>query len=286
VKTRARSGGLSKIGRVGRVAVLVAVAAAPAARAAAQEDGNGDGGGQDDARARAQQRLAQGNDLFRAGDAAGALRRYREAYDIFQSAKLFFNIGRCEEALAQRAAAMRDLSRFLREAEGADPLVRAEAQERVTALGAALVAVDLSRVPANAAIRVDGQPAGLTPLGGPLWLEPGAHQLSVESPGRALWVTSVTGEAGAQMTIAVPDEPPRPPKPIASAKAADRAGSGGAAGGSGDHGRGLDSAPTPDSSGGWRKRWWLWAALGVVVVGGVATALVIESRQCPATTCP
>ena len=62
---------------------------------------------------RAQELLEQGNRLFRDGDKREALARYRQAYDVFASPKLFFNIARCEESLGDRTGAIRDFGYFL-----------------------------------------------------------------------------------------------------------------------------------------------------------------------------
>jgi hypothetical protein len=232
----------------------------PAIAVATESDAGADGA---DPRGRAQALLEGGNRLFRAGDLAGALTAYLGAYEVFPSPKLFFNIARCEEELAKNTQAANHFTHFLREAIDADPGDRAYADERVRTLTAALVGIELVGAPPNAAVQVDGVPAGLTPLEQVLWVEPGRHSLSVTPPGRPPWLASVDGKAGSKIALTVPSAPPslaneasRNPPPT------------------------LPAHPEPR-----RTRWWLWAGIGAVVVGGAVATFLILHNRCPATMC-
>ena len=248
-------------------AVVVAVlglVAATQARAQA-EDG---GAGAPPSREQAQQLLQQGNELFRADRFADALHAYREAQRVFPSPKLFFNIAACEESLGRRAQAMSNLFAFVKQAVDADPLVRTEAERRMAHLATTLAAVDVSRLPPNAKIAVDAEAVGLTPLDRPLWLEPGPHRVSVDRPGRPLWVTTVDGRAGALSTLELPQLESLPaPKPAEP----------------GPSGPTSLTGPAPEASF-LRRTWWIWTAAGVVVAGAT-TLLVIKLLECPATRC-
>jgi tetratricopeptide (TPR) repeat protein len=198
--------------------------------------------------------------LFRAGNFAEALRAYGDAHREFPSPKLLFNIALCEESLGHRPEALENLHAFVRRAPDADPQFRAEAKRRMSDLTAALAAVDVSALPANAAVAVDGRTVGLTPLDRPVWIEPGAHRVSIERAGRPLWVITVEGSAGATVALRVPDtalaEPPGPevtePRP----------------------------APEPRKS-----RWWIWVGAGLVLAGAATLLIVIKLNECPATQC-
>ena len=225
--------------------------------------------------ARAQQLLQEGNELFWAGHLPEALQLFEEAHRAYPSSKLFFNIARCEEGLDRRARALAHYQRFLREATTGEPLARAEAEQHVSTLSATLVAVELVDAPANAAIQIDGEPAGLTPLDGPLWLEPGTRRLSIDRAGQPLWVTSVTGEAGAKIVVKIAVKIalniPKPELPAANPDTGP--GGGGVRSASGEgHPDGRSTSPL-------RRWWWLWTGLGLAVVGG-ATAIYLMTR-CP-----
>jgi tetratricopeptide (TPR) repeat protein len=232
-------------------------------------DGEGRGTGAEasgaQARARAQDLLQQGNEHFRAGRFAEAMRAYREAHQLFPSPKLLFNIARCEENLGHRSQAMVNLRGFLKLAPEADPAIRAEAEQRTAELARVLAGVDVSALPPNAAVAVDGQGVGLTPLDQVLWLEPGVHRLTVERAGKPLWVTGLEGKAGATVALRIPeaDSLPQPPLPA------------------GDTGH--EAPPAPPAPAG-HSRWWIWVGLGLVVAGA-ATVVTIKLLECPATKC-
>jgi tetratricopeptide (TPR) repeat protein len=249
-----------EIGIHGSVAVAIVCLTLAGPTGAAHAEPSAD----DSARLRAQELLERGNELFRAGDMTGALRAYSEAHQAFASPKLFFNMGQCEEGLTHRPAAMRHFNDFLRLTTDAEPRVRAEAETRVAALAKQLLALDLALIAANAAVRIDDQVAGLTPIKQPVWLEPGAHRIAVDRPGRPLWVSSIEGRAGERVSVIVPDTPPPPelpklPKP-------------------------MDQPETVAHRPVWR-RWWFWSGLGLIVAGGAAVAFIKLRNSCGQTVC-
>lgn len=250
-----RSGVLATV-----AAALFFVAAAPA-RAQQSGDGGAEAAaGSAAARVHAQELLQRGNDLFRAGDFAEALRAYGDAHRAFPSAKLFFNIARCEESLGQRPQAVESLHAFLRQAPDADPLVRAEAEKRMADLVRVLAALDVAALPANAAIALDGRTVGLTPLDRPVWMEPGAHRVTVERAGKPLWVTTLEGSAGITVALQLSDTSPPPPA-------------------------GPDATePQPPPPAAARSRWWIWVGVGLVLASA-ATLIAIKLTECPATMC-
>ncbi len=220
--------------------------------------------------ARAQQLLHDGNEMFWAGRVSEALQAFEDAHRLFPTPKLYFNIARCEVGLDRRARALTHYRQFLREVHDSEPPVRAEAEHQVTALTARVAGLRLRQAPANAAVRIDGEPAGLTPIDGPIWMEPGAHRLSVEAPGRPPWIATVDGKPGETIAVAMPaPEIATPPFGM---------------GGRNDERRDVSvvapRAPegTPPSY--FRRWWWLWAGVaGAALIGG-ATAIYLSTR-CP-----
>ena len=243
-------------------AALFFVAPAPARAQQPGDAGAETTTGSAAARAHAQDLLQRGNDLFRAGNFAEALRAYGDAHREFPSPKLFFNIARCEESLGHRPQALESLYAFLRQAPDADPLVRAEAEKRMADLVRVLAALDVAALPANAAIVLDGRTVGLTPLDRPVWMEPGAHRVTVERTGKPLWVTTLEGSAGVTVALQISDTSP-PPLPPAGPEA------------------GESQPPPPPAA---RSRWWIWVGVGLVLAGA-ATLIAIKVTECPATTC-
>jgi hypothetical protein len=135
------------------------------------------------------------------------------------------------------------------------------------ALEPLLTAVDLTGS-ASGVVTLDGAPAGVMPLKAPLWTEPGIHRLSVEQPGKPAWVTSVVGEPGGRVSLAVPEPTvtvaPNLTLPEATVEK-------------------IPPPAEPRSPAPRSRRWWLWTALGAVVVGGVLTTFLILRNRCPAT---
>jgi tetratricopeptide (TPR) repeat protein len=244
---------------------LVSATPARAQWGAGHGDAAVDAGAPSRERARAQDLLGQGNDLFRAGRFAEALRAYREAHDLFPSAKLFFNIGRCEESLGHRTQAIVNLRAFVKQSPDADPDVRADAEHRIAELARALGAIDVSALPANAALTVDGQGVGLTPLGDSLWLEPGTHRVTLDRAGKPLWFATVEAQPGTTIPLTISESTNQAPAPP----------SGGPEGGA------PPPAATPTAT---RGRWWIWAGLGLLVAGATTTVLVLKLR-CQQTQC-
>jgi formylglycine-generating enzyme required for sulfatase activity len=74
-----------------------------------------------------------------------------------------------------------------------------EKQELKVALKPSFAVIDISSVPAGAAIEVDGKPAGVTPAR--LELDAGIRRVQVASPGLRIWNSSVVVDAGVAQKI-------------------------------------------------------------------------------------
>src|SRR4051794_20380881 len=90
------------------------------------------------AKASAQILLREGTALFDRGDGAAALRKFEQAYAIFPSPKIWFDIGVAERVLDRPVEALQAFQRFLGEAVQAPVESRREAQEAVATLMSAL----------------------------------------------------------------------------------------------------------------------------------------------------
>lgn len=236
----------------------------------AQAAGN-DGGATDPATIdRAQHLVHDGNEMFWAGRVSEALQTFEDARRLYPTPKLYFNIARCEAGLGRRARALTHYQQFLREERDSDPQVRSEAERQVTALMGTVARLQLREAPANAAIRIDGEPEGLTPTEQPIWIEPGAHRLSVEAPGRPPWIATVEGKAGETIAVTVLSPEIATPPPGTGGEGNQRR-----------DGTATASRPPEDASQSHLRRWWwLWAGIaGVALVGG-ATAIYLSTR-CP-----
>ena len=130
-------------------------------------------------KARAQALLNEGADFYDRGNFIEALGRFQSAYAAYPSPKLWFNIGQAERDLGRHVEAMEAFERFLSEAKDAPSGTLGEAHRSVSELRLKLGHITISCATHGAIVSIDGTRVGTTPLRGPLWLEPGTHQIGV-----------------------------------------------------------------------------------------------------------
>jgi hypothetical protein len=138
-------------------------------------------------RERATELFRRGNEEFARGRVHRALEAYREAWLLAKSFDIACNLGRAEAELGMSRDAAEHLDHCLRNfpASGRAELREAETRfrelyERVRSL----IAVVIPRIePTGAAVTLDGQPIGVSPLSGPLFVLPGSHRLDASLEG-------------------------------------------------------------------------------------------------------
>lgn len=236
------------------------------------------------AKAHAQILLREGTILFDRGEAGDALRKFEQAYVIFPSPKIWFDVGVAQRALDRPVEALLAFQRFLDQAPQAPAASRGEAQQAVAALMSSLGRLAIVCAVSGVEVSIDGKPAGTTPLAGPIWATPGPHQIAARREGMAPDVQDVAVAAGSEGTVTLALRTPAPPAVVmvrpplvapvvaqAPAVAAVVSLSPALAG---------PTAPTPPASGGERslaRRWWFWTAVGAVVAAGVV-GVVLSTR--------
>lgn len=247
------------------LAALV-LASVVATSAAAARAGDGDG-----KREAAQAALSAGNARFGREDFAGALAAYREAYALFPSAKLQFNIGQAQRALGHVVEATEAYESFLAECADASADLRAEADGYLRELRRQVGHLSLITDVDGAAVQVDGEPRGRTPLARALVVRAGERRVRIEKPGFVPRESVVAVAAGAEEPLTVHLEPiVLAPRPAALTGAPSPATT-------------LIAAPAPKPV---YRRWWFWtgvAALTAVAVAGAVYALQPSNLECPST---
>ena len=153
------------------------------------------------AKAQAQSLLREGTALFDRGEAAAALRKFEQAYAVFPSPKIWFDVGAAQRALDRPAEALQAFQRFLDEAPQAPAESRAEAKQAVATLMSALGRLTIVCPVSGADVSIDGKPAGVTPLAGPIWATPGQHQIAARREGMTPDVQDVAVTAGSEGTV-------------------------------------------------------------------------------------
>jgi hypothetical protein len=134
---------------------------------------------QSDPRARADVPFKQGLALHDAGKDAEALAKFEEAYRIYPSANILFNVARMEQVLGRSADAMTHFRACLKDRElSADNRASAESHLRNLEKSFGKVKVD---APPGAQVKVDDEPEDAQE---PVLVVPGKHKLEVTQGGK------------------------------------------------------------------------------------------------------
>jgi len=163
----------------------------------------------------AKAKLVEGGDLLKQGEYQEALDRFKEAYGLFQSPKIYYNFGLAYIGLGRNADAMEAFDKFLSEALDASADLRANAERHRTLLAQKVGTIVVECDVEGAEVAVDGRSLGVTPLKTPARLDPGPHQLVVEKSGSPPFAKRLDLSAGQRLTIpvtlVVPVAPPAAP---------------------------------------------------------------------------
>jgi hypothetical protein len=160
------------------------------------------------AKAAAKTVLARGSRDLESRLYGRALAEFHEAYRIFPSPKIFFNIGLANLYLGRNGEAVQAFETFLAEPTGAPEESVARARTESAALRPKVAAVTVACPQVGVELVIDGRPAGKTPLPGPLYLDPGQHQLQAKPHDGAPLVRDFVVDAGTRPTLDLPGGPP------------------------------------------------------------------------------
>jgi hypothetical protein len=132
----------------------------------------------DPSKAQAQASLREGNALLEAGRPAEALTKFREAYRLFPSPKIHYNIGQAQSLIpGQEAQAYQAMSRFLAEAKDANLDLRKAAETQRQQLRSKVALISVAAEPADSDLVVNGVSSGNVATAMPLVLGVGPHRL-------------------------------------------------------------------------------------------------------------
>jgi hypothetical protein len=133
-----------------------------------------------------------------------ALAEFRRAYALQPSYQLLFNIGQVQYQLGQYARARVALQRYLAQGRGGiESERRAQVEQQLTRLRSRTAELSIVVNLAGAAISVNEEPSGASPLAEPMIVEPGAQHVVVSKPGysSARSTVSVTGGEVARVSL-------------------------------------------------------------------------------------
>ena len=269
-------------------------AAAPAAAADAQLD-------------EAKRHFQQGVALYNDGNFSAALAEFEATYAAHPTAGVLYNIGLTQKSLFRYGESIKTLERYLKEA-GSLPAERTrEVEQLVAEMKALLADVTLSGLPDGASVMIDGRTVGAAPLA-VQGVAAGNHTVEVTADGYVPLKKDITVAAGIPLKLKLAMKAiPRTGTVHVSVfqKNAQVAVDGKALGTPPlDLELGLGGHQLEVSAPGWAtqrtelvvaggqnrnvdvfldkpphrarvyEKWWFWT-LGVVVLGGVATAIAI-----------
>src|SRR6185312_12435368 len=145
--------------------------------------------------------VKEGNRLLDAHDPEGALNHFRRAFILVRSPKLQFNFGQALAMIPGREAEAYDaFELYLASVPAADPVTRSQATREMEGLRPRLAFVSISANEDGAAVFVDGQPRGTTPLSHALPAPPGEHEIRLVKPGFVDTVETISLNAGQPVT--------------------------------------------------------------------------------------
>jgi len=163
----------------------------------------------------------EGNALRKEKKYPAALEKYQEAYRIYPSFKIQYNIAVTLQYMGRYAEAVTVYQRFLREGIGKSPEALVHLTKKKILLLRSEIAVVAVRCGLDGAtVILDGKEEGKSPLGRDLYLAPGKHTLQVAHAGYEPYQEDFTVEAGQRKEVSVtlvekPEEPEKP-EPMAS----------------------------------------------------------------------
>ncbi|XXX72969.1 hypothetical protein WMF30_35505 [Sorangium sp. So ce134] len=151
---------------------------------------------------------ARAAQIYSAGVAAAREERWPEAYAAYLEAwalkqhfQIAANLAQAELKLGKHRDAAEHIAFFLREAEGVSERDRARARQMLDEAKAKIATLTLVVSRAQATVLVDGVPAGTSPLGREVYVEPGQRTIEARLQGEPPAKTSVTLAPGASQEV-------------------------------------------------------------------------------------
>jgi hypothetical protein len=228
-----------------------------------------------EAKARAQALLKEGTQRYQQGAFADALEKFEQAYAVFPSPKLLFNIGKASRELGRPVDAVDAFEKFVAQVPDAAPELIAEAKRSVEELAPKIGKLLVDCTLAGAEITVDGRQIGWAPLVDMIRLAPGSHQVTATHPSATPAIQNVIVTAGSVATVVMRPQPIGVAAPVSPAPYPTTA----------PPGVDLQTAWPPAKpaadKGWWLGRKWTWVAAGstVVFAGGATIAgLMMQSK--------
>ena len=166
-------------------------------------------------RAQAQAALREGNAALKQGRATDALAKFEEAYRLFLSPKIHYNLGQAHSLIpGHEAQAYDEMVRFLDAAKDADMKLRSAAEKQLKQLRPKVGIVTMVAEPADADLLVDEVDVGKIPAEWPVVLGIGTHGLALKKDTVVSVVQPVTVAGGDSLEVRIRLPPPMQPPAV------------------------------------------------------------------------
>lgn len=144
----------------------------------------------------AQERFSRAVTLFEQRNFAGALAEFERVFELTSRVDLLFNIGRTREALGQYPEAAAAVEEYLRRSPNLPSERRAEVEQLLANVRQYIAYLRVNVTPAEASVRLDGQPVAEARRAAEIPVSPGAHRVEASLPGRRSEEVSVALASG------------------------------------------------------------------------------------------
>ncbi len=215
--------------------------------------------------------------LYQEGERLAAVRKFEQAYKVYPSAAILYNLGTAYRGVGRNALAHRTLSKFLRVAKKVSAKRKGAVQQTLRDIESVVGRFWIVVAAKGLRVLVDGDVVGVSPLADPVAVPPGVHQITLEKNGKELAKKTIAAGTGARVEV----------KFFAIATATKLPAT--------DTGTKTDTktgVPTPKDAA--RRvtdpdplttttkkseskpifaKWWFWTAVGAAVLAGTAVAL-------------
>jgi hypothetical protein len=146
--------------------------------------------------------------LYEDHDYVGALVKFRNAHEQSDDPRLLWNMAACEKNLRRYVHVLQIVERYQRETAGKLTVERRQETEALVRTVRSLVStIRLTVNQPEAAVSVDGEPVGVTPLAEPLLVDLGTRRLRVSKQGFRDQVISQDFAGGSETSIVLTLQP-------------------------------------------------------------------------------
>jgi hypothetical protein len=128
-----------------------------------------------------------------------AAHEFEEAYRLSHRPELLYNMGKSYDGQRDHARALTAYRRFLAQVTVSPD--RSTVEHRIAVLATLVGRLKITASVDGAAVRVDGEPAGATPLADALEVNPGGHVVEVAHEGFATWRASSVVPPGGETAV-------------------------------------------------------------------------------------